>query len=250
MKTFKGLVIREASRGESSKSITVLCAEYGVIDVFVRGGMKSHKSSSATQVFSYSTFCTDEKKDSKGRVSYYLNSAESVNIFYNLRLDVKKTALASYFSDLLCYSRIENSDCSEILKLTLNSLYFLDKGTREPDLLKSIFEFRLLCELGFRPYLVGCNHCFAYESEVMHFNFKTGLLECEKCCRNPNSIYDYRLDRTLLYIVRYIALSDYDKLFSFKLSDAYLKKLADFTERFTGYYFTNDFETLRFYKII
>ena len=62
MKTFKGLVIREKGRGESSKSITVLCADNGIIDIFVRGGMKSQKSSSATQVFSYSLFCTEEKK--------------------------------------------------------------------------------------------------------------------------------------------------------------------------------------------
>lgn len=250
MKTFKGLVIREKGRGESSKSITVLCADNGIIDIFVRGGMKSQKSSSATQVFSYSLFCTEEKKDARGHVNYFLNSAESINIFYELRLDVKKTSLACYFTDLLCYSRIENNDCSEILKLTLNTFYFLDKGTREPDLLKSIFEFRLLCELGFRPYLIGCNHCFIYESDAMHFNFRSGLLECEKCCRNPDSIYDYKLDRTLLYIVRYIALTDYSKLFNFKISETYLRKLSDFTEKFTGYYFTNDFETLRFYKLI
>lgn len=93
MKTFKGLVIREKGRGESSKSITVLCADNGIIDIFVRGGMKSQKSSSATQVFSYSLFCTEEKKDARGHVNYFLNSAESINIFYELRLDVKKHLL-------------------------------------------------------------------------------------------------------------------------------------------------------------
>ncbi|MGN0622954.1 MAG: DNA repair protein RecO [Oscillospiraceae bacterium] len=250
MKTLKGLIIRENSRGESSKSVSVLCAELGVIDVFIRGGMKSGKTASSTQLFTYSTLCLEEKRDAHGHTNYYLNSAETENMFYHLRLDVKKTTLASYFSDLLCFSRIENADCNEILKLTLNTLYFLDKGDREPDLLKSIFEFRLLCELGFRPYLVGCNHCFAYESNEMHFNFKSGLLECENCCINPDSIYDFTFDRTLLYIVRYIALTDYNQLFNFKINEKYQEKLTEFTERFVKYYFTDNFQTLRFYKLL
>ncbi len=250
MKTLKGLIIRENSRGESSKSITVLSAELGVIDVFVRSGMKSTKMSSSTQLFTYSKLCLDEKIDAKGHTNYYLNSVESINLFYHLRLDAKKTALACYFTDLLCYSRIENTDCNEILKLTLNTIYFLDKGDRDIELLKSIYEFRLLCELGFRPYLVGCNSCFTYESDVMHFNFKTGLIECQDCCDNPDSIFDYTLDKKMLYIIRYIALTDFNRLFNFKISVKYQKRLTDFTEKFVKYYFTDNFETLRFYKLL
>ena len=43
MLTFMGLILRENDRGETSKSITVLTAERGVIDIFVRGGRKSTK---------------------------------------------------------------------------------------------------------------------------------------------------------------------------------------------------------------
>lgn len=250
MITLKGLIIREDQRGESSKSISVLCAERGVIDVYVRGGMKSGKTASSTQLFTFSKLCIEEKKDAKGSSRYYLNSAETENMFYHLRLDVKKTSLASYFADLLCYARIEGNDFSEILKLTLNTLYYLDNGERDQELLKSIFEFRLLCEIGYRPYLVGCNNCYTYESDKMHFNFKSGLLECDNCCRNPDSIFDFVFDKTLLYIVRYIALTEYDKLFNFKISAAYQKKLTQFTERFVKYYFTDNFATLRFYRLL
>lgn len=250
MITLKGLIIREKIRGENSKVITVLCSEFGIIDIFVRGGLKSGKLTSSTQLFSYSKLCIEEKKDSSGQINYYINSAESIDLFYELRLDAKKTALACYFTDLLCYSRIESCHCGELLKLTLNTLFFLNKGNRDIELLKSIFEFRLLCELGFRPYLVGCNNCYKYESNLMHFNFKSGLLECEDCCNNPNSIYDFQFDKTLLYIVRYIALTEYEKLFNFKISSAYQKKLTNFTEQFVAYHFTNNFETLRFYKLL
>lgn len=250
MITLKALVVRENKIGESSKAVTVLSSELGIIDIFIRGGAKSSKSTSSTQLFSYSKFCLDEKKDAYGHVNYYLNSCEPLNIFYNLRLDAKKTALGCYFCELLCFSRIENSFCGEILKLSLNSLYFLDKGKHDMELLKSIFEFRLLCEIGFRPNLVGCNKCYVYECEKMHFNFKSGLLECDNCCYNPESIFDIIFDPTLLYIVRFIALTDYNKLFNFKINEKYQKKLTDFTERFVKYNFKENFDTLEFYKML
>lgn len=50
MLTFMGLILRENDRGETSKSVTVLTAERGVIDIFVRGGRKSTKNASSTQL--------------------------------------------------------------------------------------------------------------------------------------------------------------------------------------------------------
>ena len=152
MLTFMGLILRENDRGETSKSVTVLTAERGVIDIFVRGGRKSTKNASSTQLFAYSKLCVEEKKNSKDQSMFFLNSSESEKLFYNIRLDPKKTALASYFSELLMYIRTEESGCDEIMRLTLNTLYFLDKGDRDNELLKSIFEFRLLCEAGLRPF--------------------------------------------------------------------------------------------------
>ena len=250
MTTLKGLILQENDRGESSKSISVLTAEKGVIYVFVRGGKKSTKTSSATQAFSYSLLCLDEKKDSKGQVSYFLNSSEPIKLFYNLRLDAKRLALAAYFSELLLYSGIESSDCGEVMRLALNTLYFLNEGKKDMDLLKSIFELRLLCEIGLRPELVGCSKCFVYEDDRMHFNFLSNTLECDKCCYNPDSIHDIVLDKTMLYIVRFIALTEYERLFAFQISPKYQEKLTEFTEKFVSYHLKSSFSALEFYKMI
>lgn len=250
MFTLMGLILRENDRGETSKSVTVLTAEKGFIDVFVRGGKKSTKNSSPTQLFAYSKLCLDEKKNSKNQSVYYLNSCESDKLFYNLRLDAKRMALASYFSELLMYIRTEDASCGEILRLALNTLYFLNEGEKDMELLKSIFEFRLLCEAGFRPALLGCSVCMTYEADIMHFNLSTGMLECDKCCYNPDSIYDIELDKTMLYIIRFIALTEYKRLFAFKISEKYQKKLTAFTERFVKYNLKGKFPTLDFYKLL
>ena len=250
MITVKGLIIREEARGESSKCVYALTADHGVLCIFVRGGMKSRKHSSSTQLYVYSELCLDEKTDARGHKQYYLNSAEAENMFYNLRLDVKKTALCAYMCELLYYSRVESFDRSEILRLTLNTFYYINNGKRELEYLKSVFEFRLLCDTGLRPDLLCCKNCLAYESETMYFSLHTESIECENCCANKDGLLTIPLDKKMLYIVRHIALTDFDRLFNLKLSPAYQNKLTEFTERFVKFHFCEKFDTLEYYRML
>lgn len=250
MLTLKGLILRENDCGESSKSVSFLTAERGVIDIYIRGGRKSTKSSSATQLFSYSTFCIDEKKDAHGQSRFYLNSAESINIFYNIRLEAKKTALAAYMAELILYTRTENTDCTDILRLSLNTFYFLNSGKIDIALLKSIFEFRLLCELGLCPALLGCSVCMAVEADFMHFDLANSTITCDDCFQPSEECHDIVLDKTMVYIIRFIALTEYSRLFSFKISEKYQKQLSQFTENFIKYNLKSSFKTLDFYKVL
>ena len=250
MLTLKCLILKEKNVGEISNLISVLTAERGVIDILVRGGQKSVKNSASTQLFSYSSLCIDEKTNASGQKQYFLNSSELIRSFYNIRLDIKKTALASYFSELLLFSRTEEAGYHDVMRLTLNSLFFLDNDKMETDLLKCVFEFRLPCEIGLRPDLVGCANCYKYEDDRMHFDYITNKLYCDDCYYSDENSQDHILDKTLLYIIRFIALSDFEKLFYFKISERYLKKLSAFTESFIAYNFKTRFKTLEYYKSV
>lgn len=250
MLTVKGLILREKNIGEINKSVSVLTADSGVIDIFIRGGQKSVKNAASTQLFTYSSLCVDTKRTASGHTDYYLNSSELINAFPNIRLDIKKTALAAYFSELILFSRTEEKGYADVMRLALNSMYFLDNGKMEPDLLKCVFEFRLPCEIGIRPDLVGCANCFRYEDEKMHFDFRENKIFCDDCYISDEETDDTLLDKTLLYIVRFIALSDFEKLFFFRISKRYLDKLSVFTESFIAYNFKNKFRTLDYYKSI
>lgn len=263
MLNIKGLVISERDSGETGKAVTILTAELGCISVYVRGGRKSRKSVSSTQLFCYAEFSLEEKRDAKNITHYYYNSSEPVRMFYEIRLDAKKLALACYFSDLLRFSCESAENAGEILRLTLNTLHFLDKGKREPELLRAIFELRLACETGYRPDLIGCHVCYKAEDELMYLNMRTGQLTCSDCAKtgegavsaegtalSEDDIYTAELDATLLYTVRFIALVEYERLFSFRLSEPYLVRLNTFTENYIRYQFGKRFDTLRFYKLL
>ena len=89
--TTYGIVIRERNVGENDKFIDVLTSDLGVIELSAKGVKKiTSKSFSSAQLFAYSKFCLNKKND-----RYYINSAEPVRIFYDIRLDVENFALAS-----------------------------------------------------------------------------------------------------------------------------------------------------------
>lgn len=262
MLTIKGLVISERDSGETGKAVTILTAELGCISVYVRGGRKSKKSVSSTQLFCYAEFSLEEKRDAKNVTHYYYNSSEPIRMFYEIRLDAKKLALACYFSDLLRYACESAENAEEILRLTLNTLHFLDKGERDVELLRAIFELRLACETGYRPDLIGCHICYKAEDELMYLNMRTGQLTCSACAETGEGItsvqtespdddrFTAELDATMLYTVRFIALVEFDRLFSFRLSERYLVRLNTFCENYIRYQFGKRFDTLRFYKLL
>ena len=134
----EGIVLRERTVGEQDKFIDILTKESGVLEVSVKGARKiSGKSGSSTQLFAYSRFCLNQKGE-----RYFLNSAEPIHIFYDLRSSLTRISLASYFADVLRDCINPESQSADILRLFLNCLHFLEKEvegavvpTRERDVL-------------------------------------------------------------------------------------------------------------------
>lgn len=242
--TTNGVVIRERPIGENDKYVDVLTRDCGLLEVMVRGARKQNsKNGASTQLFMYSRLCINHDK---GR--YILNSSEPINSFYNIRLDVKKLALASYFSDVLQFTILPDEPCDVVTRLLLNTLYYLNNDERDFRLLKPIFEMRLMSEIGLIPRLIGCCECCAYEAEVMYFDMENGKLICNNCYDNTQELNVVALSPTMLYTIRYIALSDYNKVFHFTLSESAMNELSYICEKYVLIQLKRSFRTLEFYK--
>lgn len=237
-------MLRERSLGENDKFLDILTDGAGLLEVAARGVKKQNsKNASVAQSFCYAEFCISE---TKGR--YILNSAEPIRNFYELRLDVEKLSLASYFAEMTLFVATQERSNSEVLRLILNCLHFLSLGTRENLMLKSVFELRLLSEIGLIPNLLGCCKCLKYADGQFLFDLRGGKLYCENCFGNRD-LYDVEpLDGRLLHYIRYIALTDMKKLFSLKVPREYLLPLTNITERYSEIQLDKHFQTLDFYK--
>ncbi len=242
MTTIEGIVLKERSFGEQDKFIDVLTKDRGVIELPVKGARKINgRMSASTQLFAYSRFCFEQKKN-----RLYINSVEPIHIFYGLRDSLSAISLASYFADIVRSCIPELTESENIARLFLNTLHYLENNLRSEKLLKSIFELRLMSETGFMPDVLGCRICGDFEPQVIYFSVPEGGFICGNCCNSAD--YGVKLEYPVLQAVRHIVLADFDRLFNFRVSDKTLDRLAFFAEKYIIAHLEKNFNTLDFYK--
>lgn len=241
-----GLVLKESYTGDSDKVIMILTSEEGLISVLVRGAksVRSNKVSS-TQLFSYSHFVL--YKSNKG---YIVDDADVQEMFFGLRNNIEKLALAQYFCELsLALSPRNSGGAGEFLRVILNCLYYLEKSKKHDLIIKSIFEMRMCSISGYMPDLVGCNECGCYDSDIMYFIIEDGIIKCGKCRKDGNVKY-VKVSRGVLMALRHIIYSPIEKIFNFSISEESLKSLSSITEKYIINHLDISFKALKFYKDI
>lgn len=244
MITAEGIVLKERSVGEQDKFIDILTKESGVLEVSVKGARKINgKSGSSTQLFAYSRFCMNKRGE-----RFYLNSAEPIHIFYDLRSSLTRLSLASYFAEVLRFCTVPEARNNDILRLFLNTLHFLEKGLREEKLLKVVFELRLMSEIGYMPDIVACRGCGLYEPEELFFCIDDGGFYCAECFGGSEDNNYLKMKLPVLNAVRHIVLADFDRLFNFRASEKTMQTLAAAAESYLISHLERSFRTLDFYK--
>ena len=235
-----GLVIREQRIKEGDKVITILTRDKGVIRSFVNGAnnIKSPKTT-ATGLITYSQF--DVYLNSKG--NYIIDDAHAKEVFMPLRQSIDKMALSQYFCELCEQVAPRDTNAEEILRLLLNSLYLLAHDKRPPELIKCIFELRLMSVSGYMPDLVGCCVCHCYEDDKMYFLPESGQLIC-KNCKKENTDRSIMTGKTLTNVMRHCVYSELNKLFSFTLSDKATRALGYITENYCTIHLDKNLNTL------
>lgn len=236
-----GLIIREKSSGEQNRAVTVLTRSSGIVRAYVYGAKKiSSRTGAATQLFAFSDFGFAEK-----RGSYIIEAAKPKEVFFNLRNDVKKIALAQYFAELCECLVPEKEESEEYLKLMLNSLMLLMNDKRDKKLIKSVFELSILSLSGYMPNIVACEECGKYEDDYMFFDTANGNIFCSHCVGAG-----MKVPMSVISAVRYIVLSDRQKIFNFNLNESSLEILSELTEKYTMSILQRNFKTLDFYHLL
>lgn len=238
-----GLILKEQNIGEQDKLVTALTSDLGVIKAFVRGAKSvKSKKQSATGMLCYSKLSLYTGKD-----CYIIDEAQCIEVFFGLRNDIVKLALAQYFAELAMELAPEEDNANEYLRIVLNSLYMLSNNKRPPVQLKSITELRLLSMSGYMPGLVACDKCGEFETPTMYFDVGSGLLYCENC----GADYAYLpLEIGVVSAMRHIVFADTEVLYNFKMTDDGLSDLSYITEMYLKSRTEKRFKTLEFYNTV
>ena len=100
---------------------------------------------------------------------------------------------------------------------------------------------------GYMPDLVGCAGCGRYEAERMFFRINRGEIYCQDCYLNKGSPA-VGLSPGALTGMRHIIYSDFEKVFSFRLTGAPLRELCEAAEAYAVSVLQKRLGTLDFYR--
>ena len=143
-------------------------------------------------------------------------------MFYNIRTDLDKLAYATYITKIICDVTTENQNSYQTLKLFLNTLYVISETDKDLDFITSIFKMRLLKILGFSPNIQECVSCKTKEN-LTHFSFRDNGFKCKECAKQDTGSVE--VSEPTQTAIKYIMLADSKKIFSFELTEKYIKEL-------------------------
>jgi DNA repair protein RecO (recombination protein O) len=179
---------------------------------------------------------------------YTINDAHLVEMFRDLRKDIVKLSLGTYFAqvaEVLCQEDMPNP---ELLSLVLNSLYAIAELDLDPTFVKAVFEMRCACIAGYTPDVFMCHRCGSEYPDRL--DVSSGYLECSACRDYNSDGIRAPLSAGSLDAIRYIVSCDSKELFKFQIGQESLENLANVCELYLSTQLERGFSTLDFYKTL
>ena len=239
--TIQAIVLRVTDYNDRDALLTVLTRNHGKLTVKARGLRRKNSPLIAPcQLLAFGEFTLFEY-----RGMYTINEAHSIELFQNLRRDLTKLSLGTYFAQVAEVISQEDLPNPELQALLLNSLYVLSKLELPEAQVKAAFELRSACLAGYTPNLFGCHICGNQTPD--RFDLSAGQLECSQC---PSGAGGIRMPVTpgILQAMQYISMCEPKKLFAFSLGEENMVSLASLTEAYLSTQLERGFSTLDFYK--
>ena len=239
--TIRAIVLRVTDYNDRDALLTVLTQKHGKLTLKARGLRRKNSPLIAPcQLLAFGEFTLFEYKG-----QYTINEAHSIELFSNLRRDLTKLSLGTYFAQVAEVLSQEDLPNPELQSLVLNCLYALSK-LNEPEMkVKAVFELRAACLAGFMPDLFGCHICGSQNPD--RFDLSEGMMECQHC-RSAGGGIRMPVNPSVLDAMRYICFCEPKKILSFDIKTENLMKLADITEAYLTTQLERGFSTLDFYK--
>lgn len=135
-----GVVISAAPVGEYDRRLVILSGERGRITAFahgVRRGKSPLTAAAGPMVFAKFTLY-------EGRDAYTLAGAEVIDYFTDLACMLPESLYAQYFLEFAVYFAREGIESRGTVNLIFAALKSLMKGSMSPELIRAVFEIRIL----------------------------------------------------------------------------------------------------------
>ncbi len=244
-----GMVLSAMPVGDYDKRLVILTKEIGRISAFAKGARRPNSALLAcSQPFAFGEFTLYA-----GISSYTIMAAEISNYFGELRDDFDQLCYGFYFSEFADYITKENNDEKDILKLLYQSLKAIGKNTIDKQLIRAVFELKIISLNGEAPQVFACVKCNKNSRETAleegrlpsgryYFSASCGGILCEACRGNDRNAIS--VNTSTLYTMQYIISKEVEKLYTFKVTDEVLAELKLCIKNYLACYVEHEFKSL------
>ena len=260
-KACDGLVLRVSDSGEHDRSLVLLTADEGKIYITAKGA-RSIKSKTAS-LCRICAYVNVELYEKNGR--FWLAGGSVNNAFFGISEDLSDFALASYVMQIAEEISGENYPAHEVLRMSLNTLYAIEKKLCPREQIKATYELFAAGISGFSPDLECCSVCEGADEafvDGLWLDVMNGSVVCARCqTKRSGSLplpdtdaFETRnillpLDASALAAVRYVLSSPLQRIFAYGISDNQtLSLFCRAAENYLLHHLERDFDTLHFYK--
>ena len=224
----EGIIIKDASYSETSKLLTLITKEHGIINLLAKGAktLKSPLRSTTTKLtHGYFNIIYKENKLST------LKEVDTIDYYKNIKKDINKISYATYILELV-EQVIKQTNNEEVFDNLIASLKKIEEGFN-PLVITNILELKCLDYLGVMPILDCCSVCG--NENIITISADQGGYLC-KNCRKEETIVDEKTIK-LIRMFYYVDINKIEKLeISKKISEEINYFLNSYYERYTGLY--------------
>ncbi len=221
----EGIILKETNYSESSKILTLLTKEYGLISVMSKGcrSLKS-KLRGVSHKFAYGNFQLNYRENGIST----LRSADIKDYFLTILSDIEKISYATYLLELT-EQVVKESGAWEVVDLLIASLKKINENY-SVKVITNILELKLLDYLGIRPIVDSCSICGS-TNNIVTISPEDGGYICKNCLTNqkiysPKSI---KLIRMFFYI-------DIEKITKLEIHEEIEQQINEFIDEYYDRY--------------
>ena len=244
------ILLRRLDYGDFDVIITFLTLERGKLSLIAKSAKKSTKRfAGALELFSELQILANF---GRGKGLAVLQEAVLKQPFSSIRVDYKKTAYASYWSELIYNWIEENSKQVALYYLFEHVLYELDCGKIIPSVLNILFQMRFLTLSGHHPNLRHCSSCRLelenIQNDNIAVNLQRGGIVCGKC--SSGAVSRISLSKGTVKQLLWLESGKLAKAARIKFTKPALEESTNFLEEFVCFHLGKQPRSLKFLRQI
>jgi len=243
-------MLRRIEFGDYDIIITFFTLNQGKVSVIAKSAKKSTKRfSGILELFSALDIVYGS---ARGKGLPVLQEAVLKQPFLKIRVDIKKTAYASYWAELINEWMEKSEKQPKLYYLLKYVLGELDFGNTPEAVLSILFQMRFMAISGHSPNLKQCSICKTHLEEIKEgsivFDLARGGLVCDNCSHNISK--RIVLSKGTIKQLLWIEKGDLTKAKRIRFAPQASNEGLEFLEAFVPYHLGKEPKSLKFLRQI